>query len=150
MKNKHLVIILGPTAIGKTNLSISLAGYFNSEIISADSRQFYRELRIGTAAPSPDQLRQVRHHFIGNLSAGDYYNVSMFEVQVLELLGSLFGRMDIVFMSGGSGLYIDVVCHGIDEFPDVDSGIRDSLLRKYREEGLEGHCRAVEIRLGKT
>ncbi len=138
MKNKHLVIILGPTAAGKTDLSVSLAGYYGSEIISADSRQFYRELRIGTAVPSPDHLQEIRHHFIGQLSVNDYFNVSMFEKQALELLDSLFKRMDLVFMCGGSGMYIDVVCHGIDEFPDIDTGIRDQLIEQYREHGLEG------------
>jgi len=137
MKNKHLVIILGPTGIGKTDLSISLAANYASEIISADSRQFYKELRIGTAAPTPEQLSEIRHHFVGQLSVNDYFNVSMFEIQALELLDTLFMKMDIVFLTGGSGLYIDVICYGIDEFPDIDQEIRDSLLKKYKEQGLE-------------
>jgi len=137
MKNKHLVIILGPTGIGKTDLSISLAANYASEIISADSRQFYKELRIGTAAPTPEQLSEIKHHFVGQLSVNDYFNVSMFEIQALELLDTLFMKMDIVFLTGGSGLYIDVICYGIDEFPDIDQEIRDSLLKKYKEQGLE-------------
>ena len=144
MKNKYLVIILGPTGAGKTDLSISLALHFRSEIISADSRQFYRELRIGTAAPSPEQLRRVGHHFIGHLSVSEYFNVSMFEVRALRLLEELFGRMDIVFACGGSGLYINVLCHGIDEFPQVDPGIRETLLQRYRQQGLEGLRRELE------
>jgi tRNA dimethylallyltransferase len=144
MKNKYLVIILGPTGAGKTDLSISLALHFRSEIISADSRQFYRELRIGTAAPTDDQLRMIRHHFIGHLSVKDYFNVSMFEVRALRLLEELYSRMDIVFVCGGSGLYINVLCHGIDQFPEVDHEIRETLLQRYREQGLEGIRRELE------
>src|SRR4030042_3183742 len=138
MKNKHLVIILGPTGAGKTELTIHLAKIFNSEIISSDSRQFYRELKIGTDVPSADQLKEITHHFIGHLHATEYYNVSMYEKQLLTLLDILFQKMDIVFVTGGSGLYIDVICRGIDEFPTVNVKTRELVLKKYREAGLEG------------
>lgn len=137
MRNKHLIIILGPTGIGKTDLTIHLAKVFNAEIISADSRQFYKELKIGTAVPSPAQLKDVPHHLIGHLCITDYYNVSMYENQLLALLDSLFQKMDIVFMTGGSGLYIDVVCKGIDDFPTVSRKIRNDVLKLYHESGLE-------------
>lgn len=137
MRNKHLVIVLGPTGVGKTESTIHLAKFYKSEIISSDSRQFYRELKIGTAVPSPSQLQEVTHHFIGHLHVTDYYNVSMYENQLLALLNILFRKMDIVFMTGGSGLYIDVICRGIDEFPTVTEKVREQVLQKYREMGLE-------------
>ena len=134
---KTLVVILGPTGIGKTNLSIELAKYYNTEIISSDSRQFYRELKIGTAAPSQDELLQVKHHFIGNISIHDYYNVSMFENQAIEVLNNIFKTKDIAIMVGGSGMYIDAVCGGIDDMPDIDAELRTLLAEKYKTEGIE-------------
>jgi len=108
MKN-ILIVLLGPTGVGKTDLSIDLAVHFRCDIISADSRQFYREMNIGTAVPSPDQLSRVKHHFIGFLSVKDYYSASLYERDVLRLLPSLFARNPLVLMTGGSGLYIDAV-----------------------------------------
>lgn len=134
--NKTLVVIAGPTAAGKTDISILLAQEWNTEIISADSRQFYRELNIGTAKPGLHQLQEVKHHFVGHLSIHDYYNVSLFENDVLQLLVKLFGKHDIVLMVGGSGLYIDAVCQGIDDFPDPTPELRTSLKGIYHGEGI--------------
>ncbi len=135
--NKTLIVILGPTAVGKTSLAIELAKHFNTEIISADSRQFYREMRIGTSAPTPEELESAIHHFIGNLSVTDYYNVSKFENEALCKLEEIFLSNPFAIMVGGSGLYIDAVCKGIDELPDPDEKIRKELKEKYKNQGLE-------------
>ena len=132
-----LVVLLGPTGVGKTDISVDIAAQFGTEIISCDSRQFYRELSIGTALPTEDQLKRIKHHFIRFLSVKDYYSASLFERDVLNLLPELFKENKIVLMTGGSGLYIDAVCTGIDDIPDVDPAIRDKYTRKYKEEGLE-------------
>lgn len=132
-----LVVITGPTGIGKTAFSLEVAQHFNTEIISADSRQMYREMKIGTAIPSPVQLSRVKHHFIGNLSIHEYYNASRFEEESLELLKTLFTRHPVVVMTGGSMLYIDAVCNGIDDLPLVDPGIRKELFLRYEQEGIE-------------
>lgn len=131
-----LVVITGPTAVGKTKIAIELAQQFHTEIISADSRQFYKELKIGTAAPTPEELNAAKHHFIGNLSIQDYYNVSMYEDQILFLLSSFFKRNKIAILVGGSGLYIDAVCKGIDDLPDPDPELRKKILNKYQSEGI--------------
>jgi len=137
-KNKKtLIVIIGPTGIGKTDLSIELAKLFKTEILSSDSRQFYRELKIGTAAPTSNQLAQAKHHFIGNISIHDYYNVSMFENQAIEVLNNIFKSKDTAIMVGGSGMYIDAVCRGIDDMPDIDTEIRETLLNKYKTQGIE-------------
>jgi tRNA dimethylallyltransferase len=133
---KYLVVIAGPTAVGKTDVAIQLAKVWNSEIISADSRQFYSEMEIGTAKPDPQQLREIKHHFVGQLSVHDYFNVSMFENEALKMLRSLFQIHDLVFCVGGSGLYIDAVCHGIDDFPDPDPKLRSFLKSIYLDEGI--------------
>ncbi len=134
---KSLIVIAGPTASGKTDLAIKLAQHFSTEIISADSRQFYREIPIGTAAPEREDLEKVRHHFVGHLSIHDVYNVSMFERDVLSLLEELFHRKNTVILAGGSGLYIDAVCRGIDELPDPDPHLRATLQKLLSEKGLE-------------
>ena len=136
MKN-FLIVLLGPTGVGKSDLSIEIASHFNTEIISADSRQFYREMSIGTAVPTENQLRSVKHHFIRFLSVKDYFNSSLFERAVLELLSSLFKKNRIVVMTGGSGMYIDAVCKGIDDIPDIDPEVREQYNKKYSEEGIE-------------
>lgn len=137
LKDKYLIVIAGPTAIGKTALGITLAVHFNTEIISADSRQIYKELNIGTAPPSIEELKTVHHHFIKTISVMDYYNASMFEVEVLDRLNELFRNHDIVFMVGGSTLYIDAVFHGIDDMPEVDMALRKGLMERYTAEGIE-------------
>ena len=132
----NLLVITGPTAVGKTSLTLQLARSLGTEIISADSRQFYREMRIGTARPSEAELRLVPHHFIGHLSIHDDYNVSRFEEEVLDLLGRLFQRMKWAIMTGGSGLYINAVCHGIDDLPDPENSLREELKTFFAREGI--------------
>ncbi len=137
INSNTLIVLLGPTASGKTDLAIALAQHFKTEIISADSRQFYKEIPIGTAAPNADQLALVKHHFVGHLSIQDNYNVFRFEQDVLKLLEKGFKSHDVFVMTGGSGLYIDAVCQGIDELPDPDIGLRNSLEKLFKEQGIE-------------
>lgn len=135
--NKTLVVLAGPTASGKTATGIRLAGHFNTEIISADSRQVYKETSIGTAVPSSDELGKIPHHFIQFRSLSEPYNASMFEQDVLVRLEALFRKHDLVFMVGGSGLYINAVCFGIDELPTIDPVIRGQLAEKFSIHGIE-------------
>lgn len=144
MKN-HLTVLLGPTGVGKTDISIELALRIGSEIISADSRQFYNEMRIGTAAPSDEQLRKVKHHFIRFLPVTEYYSASLYERDVLKLLPELFNKNRTVILAGGSGLYIDAVCNGIDDIPDVDPAIRQKYSGIYNMEGIAGLRVALRI-----
>jgi tRNA dimethylallyltransferase len=137
MSNKYLISIVGPTAIGKTALSIKLANHFNTEIISADSRQFFKEMTIGTAAPTPTELASAKHHFIHHKSIEDDYNVGAFEKEAISLLNELFKTTNIVIMVGGSGLYTDAVTKGLDDFPEIDSSIRLTLNKQLQSEGLE-------------
>jgi tRNA dimethylallyltransferase len=134
---KTLISIVGPTAIGKTALSISLADYFKTEIISADSRQFYKKLQIGTAAPSTEELLQIKHHFIHHKSIEDNYNVGAFEKDVIQCLDTLFKTHNVIIIVGGSGLYVDTVTKGLDNFPEVDNSIRKTLNLKLKTDGLE-------------
>ena len=133
-----LVVITGPTAVGKTALTIELARHYHTPVINADSRQIYRELRIGTAAPSEEQLQQAKHYFVGNKSIHDYYNASMYEQDVLKVLKK--EPSDTNILSGGSMMYIDAVCNGIDDIPTVREDIREEMKRRYEEEGLEALC----------
>ena len=137
VKQKYLIVVAGPTAIGKTTFSIKLAKHYKTEILSADSRQFYSEMRIGTAYPEPEELAAVKHHFIGNLSIKDEYNVARYEAEALALLDELFLKHDVVILSGGSGLYIDAICKGIDELPDHDPGLRQKLKEELEQKGIE-------------
>ncbi len=132
-----LVVLAGPTAVGKTTCGIEVARHFGTEIISADSRQIYRETSIGTAVPSPEELALVKHHFIQTISVEEPYNASIYENQVLEKLKELFKVHNLVLMVGGSGLYIDAVCEGIDDLPKVDLTLREELQERFRNEGLE-------------
>jgi tRNA dimethylallyltransferase len=134
---KVLVVMAGPTAVGKTSCGIEVASHFGTEIISADSRQIYRETTIGTAVPSPEELSRIRHHFIQTISVKEPYNASIYENQVLEKLEELFQIHGLVLMVGGSGLYIDAVCDGIDDLPRVDPDLRKELQEKLKLEGLE-------------
>jgi len=143
--NNFLIVILGPTGVGKSDLSVEIASHFNTEIISADSRQFYWEMTIGTAVPAENQLNRVKHHFIKFLSVKDYFSSSLFERAVLELLPSLFTKNRIVVITGGSGMYIDAVCKGIDDIPDIDPAIREKYNEKYREEGIESLRRELKL-----
>lgn len=133
---KTLIVILGPTASGKTDLAIKVAKWLDTEIISADSRQFYRELSIGTAKPSAEQLAEVKHHFIGHISITEVYNISSFEHDAILLLDKLFETHRAVVMTGGSGLYIDAVCNGLDDQPAHDPEIRLQLKSEYKFRGI--------------
>lgn len=135
--SKTLLILLGPTGVGKTELSLEIAKYFNTEIISCDSRQIYKEMSIGTAVPDQRTLETVPHHFIRSHSIHDYYNASKFEVEVLERLELLFQKKDVVLMTGGSMMYIDALCKGIDDLPEVDGELRRSLMERMETEGIE-------------
>lgn len=146
IEKKYLIIIAGPTAVGKTTLSIQLAQYFQTEIISADSRQFYREMNIGTAKASPKELLLIKHHFINSLSIQDNYSVGDYERDVIQLLKERFKNKKIMILTGGSGLFIRAVCQGLDEFPDVPLSIRKELETLYNEKGIE----ALQIELKKS
>ena len=132
-----LIVILGPTAVGKTELTLSLAEYFNCPILNCDSRQIYRDMRIGTAAPTPEQLAKVKHYFVGQLALDEYYSAAKYEQDVLQLASELFKTNDTLIMSGGSMMYIDAVCNGIDDIPTVDDEVRATLARRLQEEGLD-------------
>ncbi len=136
-KTKTLISIVGPTAIGKTSLGIKLANHFNTEIISADSRQFFKEMSIGTAAPTLDELSQAKHYFIHNKSILDDYSVGSFEKEALKTLDNLFKSKDTVIMVGGSGLYVNAVTNGLDNFPEIDKSIRETLNLQLINNGLE-------------
>ena len=138
--SKTLIVITGPTAVGKTELCLDIAKELGIPIINADSRQIYRELKIGTAAPTEAQLRQVRHYFVGTLSLSDYYSASMYEEQVMQLLPQLFQTSDYALLTGGSMMYIDAVCNGIDDIPTVDDDTRNTLKQRLASEGLEALC----------
>ncbi|PRX42982.1 tRNA (adenosine(37)-N6)-dimethylallyltransferase MiaA [Salegentibacter salegens] len=136
MNTNYLINIAGPTAIGKTSLAIKLANKFDTEIISADSRQFYKEMCIGTAVPSAEELQAAKHHFIQHISIKDAYNVGDFETEAIQKLEELFQNKKAMVMVGGSGLYTKSVLHGLDYFPEVPSEIRQDLNQKFEEKGL--------------
>lgn len=144
MENKHLIVLAGPTASGKTATAIKLAKAFDAEIISADSRQFYKELSIGTAAPTAEELAQVKHHFVHNLSIEDKYDVADYEKDVLFYLKEYFKTKDVAIMTGGSGLFIDAVCNGLDSIPDISDAIRTKVTKMLDEGGLEALQKEVE------
>lgn len=134
---KQLIVLVGPTGVGKTNLSLNLANKYNCSIVSADSRQFYRGLEIGTAAPSKSQLAQVKHYFVGMLDTEEYYSVSKFEEDALSVIADEHKTNDIVIAAGGSMLYIDALCNGIDQLPTIDETLRKELYEQYQSTGIE-------------
>lgn len=136
MKDKYLVVIAGPTASGKTATAIKVAKALGTEIISADSRQFYKELPIGTAAPTKDEQSEVNHHMIHNLNVEDKYDVADYEHDVLDLLKQLFVNHDAVVLTGGSGLFIDAICKGLDSIPDISEEVRNKVDELYKKGGL--------------
>ena len=140
-----LIVLIGPTGVGKTELSLSIAEHFQTCILSADSRQLYQDLKIGTAAPTPSQLARVPHHFVGTLGLTDYYSAAQYEADVLEKLEELFQHNDTVELTGGSMMYVDAVCKGIDDIPTVDKETRELMLQRYEEEGLETLCAELKI-----
>lgn len=143
--SKKLIVITGPTAVGKTDLSMDIARQFDIPIINADSRQLFRDLKIGTASPTLAQQQLVRHYFVGTLGISDYYSASMYEEDVMALLSQLFQTSDYALLTGGSMMYIDAVCNGIDDIPTVDDVTRATMKRRLAEEGLE--ALAEELRL---
>ena len=141
-----LIVLIGPTGVGKTELSLRLAETFRTCILSADSRQLYADLPIGTAAPTPEQLARVKHYFVGTLRLTDYYSAAQYEADALRLLGELFATHSTVVLTGGSMMYVDAVCKGIDDIPTVDADTRQLLLQKYETEGLERLCAELRLR----
>ena len=133
---KTLIVVVGPTAIGKTTMAINLAQHFHTEILSADSRQFFKEMEIGTAKPSEAELAAAPHHFINSHSIDTLFSTGDFETQALELLETLFLKHNTVVMVGGSGLYIDALCNGLDKLPDIDLNIREGLNDRFAQEGI--------------
>jgi tRNA dimethylallyltransferase len=133
---KYLILVVGPTAVGKTELCIKLAKKFNTEIISSDSRQFYREMNLGTAKPSTEELAMVKHHMINTLSVEDEYDVKKFEEEAIQLLEKLFENKNEVIMTGGSGLFSDAVVKGLDDIPEIHLEIRDQVIKDYEKHGL--------------
>ena len=134
---KHLITIIGPTAIGKTNLAIKIANYFKTEIVSADSRQFYKEMNIGTAKPSTSELNSIKHHLINNKSVNDDYNIYDYEKDALKSIESIFNKNDIAILVGGSGLYIHTVLYGLDEIPGISAEVRNSLYLDLELKGIK-------------
>ena len=136
-KNKNLIYIAGPTGVGKTDLSLKIAKKFNTDIVSCDSRQFYKELKIGASPPSYSQLKEVKHHFIHHKSIHDVYNVGKYEKDAITVINDLFKEKDNLILVGGSGLYADSIMYGIDDFPDIPSGIRNNIIADFKSGGLE-------------
>jgi tRNA dimethylallyltransferase len=142
--NKTCIVIVGPTAVGKTNISIQLAQHFSTQIISADSRQCYKELNIGVAKPAAEELAQVKHYFINSHSIHDEMNTAIFEQYALKSINEIFKKNDIAIMVGGTGLYVKTFCHGIDEVPNISSEIKEKVIADYEWEGLEWLQKEVE------
>jgi tRNA dimethylallyltransferase len=134
--NHHLIIIAGPTAVGKTTLSIQLAKHYMCPVISADSRQFYKEMSIGTAKPSIEEMEGIAHYFIDNKSIDDVYNIGEYEKEAIELIEKLFLEHDTLILVGGSGLYINAILNGLDEFEEIPTDIRENLIKQYTEKGI--------------
>ena len=135
--NKKLIVIVGPTGVGKTELCLQIAEHLNIPIVNADSRQIFSEIPIGTAAPTPEQQQRVKHYFVGNHHLDDYYSASLFEEDVMQLLtDNLFNTSDVALMSGGSMMYIDAVCNGIDDIPTIDDNTREWMKQRLETEGL--------------
>ncbi len=137
MTNKKLIYLAGPTGIGKTDISITLAEKLNTEIVSCDSRQLFKELKIGTSPPSKKQLKEIKHHFIHSKSIHDIYNAGLYEKDAIKVLNKLFKINDTVLLVGGSGLYADSIMYGIDDFPDIPVKIRDEIVKNYDLKGIE-------------
>lgn len=145
MNKPTLLVLIGPTGIGKTELSLSIAEHYHAPIISADSRQLYADLKIGTAAPTEEQLARIPHYFVGTLKLTDYYSAAQYETEVMQKLKDLFLENNIILLTGGSMMYIDAICKGIDDIPTVDSDTRTLMMQKYEQEGLEQLCRELRL-----
>lgn len=145
MKKPVLIVLIGPTGVGKTELSLSIAEHYHTSIISSDSRQLYKDLKIGTAAPTPAQLARVPHYFVGTLELTDYYSAAQYETEVLKKLDELFQAHPVVVMTGGSMMYVDAVCKGIDDIPTVDKDTRELMIHRYETEGLDRLCAELRV-----
>lgn len=144
LREKKLIVLTGPTAVGKTAVSLDIARHYGIPVINADSRQIYRELRIGTARPTEAQMLNIPHYFVGSLSLNDYYSASLFEQQVLSLLKELMTKSNYALLSGGSMMYIDAVCDGIDDIPTIDDATRALMKQRLADEGLEALCKELK------
>lgn len=142
---KKLIVLIGPTGVGKTELSLSLAEKYNTCIISADSRQLYKDLVIGTASPTTEQLQRVKHYLVGTLQLTDYYSAARYEEEVITLLNTLYLTHDVVVLTGGSMMYVDAVCKGIDDIPTIDDETRHLMLHRYETEGLDTLCAELKL-----
>ena len=140
-----LITVVGPTAVGKTRVGIALAKFFRTEIISADSRQFYKEMNIGTAKPTRAELAEIKHHFIDIKSVEEDFDAGQFEREAMDLIENLFARHDHLILCGGSGMYVKAVCEGFDEMPEIDHGIREEIIKEYEQKGLVWLQRQVQI-----
>ena len=142
---KTLIVLIGPTGVGKTELSLSIAEKYGSPILSSDSRQLYADLKTGTAAPTPEQMERVKHFFVGTLKLTDYYSAAQYETDVMKLTEELFQNHEVLLMTGGSMMYVDAVCTGIDDIPTVDAETRAHMMAHYEEVGLEGLCAELKL-----
>lgn len=145
MNKKSLIVLVGPTAVGKTEVAIRIAKHFDTEIVSADSRQFYQEMNIGTAKPTPAELAQVQHHLVNHLSVHTNYTVKDFETDALEKINAIHRHHDVAVLSGGSGLYVQAVCKGLDDMPQVPAAVRDGLMADLQNMGLAHLLQKLEI-----
>ena len=141
----NLIVLIGPTGVGKTELSLRLAEYYHTDIVSADSRQLYADLKIGTAAPTAQQLDRVKHHLVGTLGLTDYYSAAQYEEEAIDIIQELFKEKDTVILTGGSMMYVDAVCNGIDDIPSIDEETRSMMMEKYKTEGLENLCAELKL-----
>lgn len=146
MRKPTLIVLIGPTGIGKTDLSLEIAEKYHTSIISSDSRQLYSDLKIGTAAPTPEQLARVPHYFVGILKLTDYYSAARYEEEVMKKLEELFPANPVIVLTGGSMMYVDAVCKGIDDIPTVDEETRRYMMERYNQEGLEALCAELKLR----
>lgn len=140
-----LIVLIGPTGVGKTELSLRLAEQFHTCIVSSDSRQLYADLKIGTAAPTPQQLQRVPHYLVGTLQLTDYYSAAQYEQEALTILDKQFATREVVILTGGSMMYIDAICKGIDDIPTIDAETREWMMQKYKTEGLEHLCAELKL-----
>ena len=145
MPSPTLIVLIGPTGVGKTELSLRLAEHFHTSIVSADSRQIYADLKIGTAAPTSEQLKRVPHYLVGTLKLTDYYSAARYEEEAITILERLFQEHEVVILTGGSMMYVDAICKGIDDIPTVDTETREMMLQRYEAEGLENLCSELKL-----
>lgn len=145
MPSPTLIVLIGPTGVGKTELSLRLAEHFHTSIVSADSRQIYADLKIGTASPTPEQLKRVPHYLVGTLKLTNYYSAARYEEEAMTILERLFQEHEVVILTGGSMMYVDAICKGIDDIPTVDTETREMMLQRYEAEGLENLCSELKL-----